>query len=178
AFGRGGGGRFRTHGLYPGALSRRRLLGPRKRKWLWILSSGDTVAASRFRRVKRAIGAREEAVGRLASAQRRNARGDRDAHARRECAPVELSDDGAEAVEDAEGRILGSIGQHQQKLLAAITAELVDGADVGEHGDGEGAQHLVSGRMAVGIVDALEKVEIDQRNRAGRVAPLGAKQLL
>ena len=70
------------------------------------------------------------------------------------------------------------VGQHQQEFLAAIAAEPVDAADVGEHGDRECPQHLVAGRMAVGVVDALEPVEVDQRDGAGRSAAAGAGDLL
>ena len=70
------------------------------------------------------------------------------------------------------------VGQHQQEFLAAVAAELVDAADVGEHGDGECPQHLVAGRVAIGVVDALEPVEIDQRDRAGRPLRRGAGDLL
>ena len=70
------------------------------------------------------------------------------------------------------------VGQHQQEFLAAIAAEPVDAADVGEHGDGEGPQHLVAGRVAKGVVDALEPVEVDQRDRAGRSVAAGAGDLL
>jgi len=39
-------------------------------------------------------------------------------------------------------------------------------------------EHLVAGRVAVGVVDALEPVEIDQRDGAGRSAAFGAGDFL
>ena len=83
----------------------------------------------------------------------------------------------AQPVEHARGAVVGRVGQHQQEFLAAVAAEPVDAADVGEHGDGECPQHFVAGRMAVGVVDALEPVEVDQRDRAGRLAACGAGDL-
>ena len=70
------------------------------------------------------------------------------------------------------------VGKHQQEFLAAVAAEPVDAADVGEHGDGECPQHLVAGRVAIGVVDALEPVEIDQRDRAGASCAVGAGDLV
>ncbi len=59
---------------------------------------------------------------------------------------------------------MGRIGKHQQEFLAAEAAEMVEIADVGENGDGECPEHFVAGRVPVGIVDAFEPVEIDQRD--------------
>src|SRR6202012_1160079 len=51
-------------------------------------------------------------------------------------------------------------------------AETVDAADVGEYGNGECLEHFVTDRVTVGIVDALEPVEIDQGYRTGRAGPM------
>src|SRR5271168_4561815 len=75
-------------------------VSPSPGKKLGLMSgAGDAVASLCLGGVKRAIGAREKSVGVFVPAQRRYARGHRDLHARRERAPVELGDDGAQPVE-------------------------------------------------------------------------------
>src|SRR3984885_14557785 len=140
--------------------------------------AGDAVASSRLGCVERVVGAREQGVRALIGLERRDAGGNRYPHARRERTPVEIGDDGAEPVEDARRVVIRRIGEQQQEFFAAITAETVDVADVGEHGDGEGPEHLVAGGMAVGVVDALEPVEIDQRDRKGHLDALDAGNLV
>src|SRR6202035_4280039 len=56
--------------------------------------AGDAVASSCLGCVERAVGARENRVGRLIRVQRRDAGGNRHPHAGREGAPVEIGDDG------------------------------------------------------------------------------------
>src|SRR5258705_2185112 len=91
---------------------------------------------------------------------------------------IETGDDGAEPIEDVRGAVTKRIGKHQQEFLAPVTAEPVEVADVGEHGDGEGPEHFIAGGVAVGVVDALEPVEIDQRDRKGGLAAMGPANLV
>src|SRR5882762_7442579 len=104
----------------------------------------------------------------------RDACGNRYLHAGRESAPVETGDDLAQPVERSHSLVIRSIGEHQQEFLASVTAKLVDVANVREHGDGERPENFVTGGVAVVVIDALEPVEIDQRDRAGRFAAIGA----
>src|ERR1700737_4764459 len=140
--------------------------------------AGDAVASSCLGCVKRAVSAGEKCVRGLIRLQRRDPCGNRHPHAGRERAPVEIGDDRAQPVEGARGYVVGRIGKHQQEFFAAVTAELVDGADVREYGDGEGPENFVPGGMTVGVVDALEPVEIDQRDRTGGFAAVGAGDLV
>src|SRR5882757_1448233 len=105
-----------------------------------MIGSGtdDAVASLCLGCVERAVGAREKCVRGLIRLQRGDAGGNRHPHAGRERAPVEVGDDRAQPVEGVRGLLVGRIGKHQQKFLAAVTAELVDGADVREYRDGEG----------------------------------------
>jgi len=52
-------------------------------------------------------------------------------------------------------------------LLAAVAAKPVDATNIGELSGSERPGHFVAGRMAVGIVDTFEPVEIKQRVEKG-----------
>src|SRR5882762_9486092 len=140
--------------------------------------AGNAVAPLCLGCVKRAVGACEKCIGGLIRFQRRDACGNRYLHAGRERAPVEVGDDRLQPVQSSHRFAIGSIGKHQQEFLATVAAKLVDVTDVREHGDGECPEHFVARGMAVGVIDALEPVEIDQRDRAGRIAASGAGNLV
>ena len=61
----------------------------------------------------------------------------------------------------------GRVRQHQHELLAAVAADLVVAAEVADEVVGDGAEHLVAGLVAEGVVDGLEVVEIDHADAAG-----------
>ncbi|PAV92731.1 hypothetical protein WR25_03391 [Diploscapter pachys] len=53
-----------------------------------------------------------------------------------------------------------TIGQEQQELLAAHTAYHVVRARYLSHQPGDGAEGFIPGAMAIGVVDALEMVDV------------------
>src|ERR1700722_3429638 len=140
--------------------------------------AGDAVTPSRLGCVERVVGEREKGVGALIWFHRCDAGGNRYPHALRERTPVEIGDDRAEPLEGACRLVIRRVGKQQQEFFAAIATETVDVADVGEHGDRECPEHLVAGGMAISVVDALEPVEIDQRDRKGRLEALDAGDLV
>lgn len=85
----------------------------------------------------------------------------------RDRSPLEVRDDLAEPVEGSNGGGLRRVRQDQKKLLAAIAAEFVDPADVGEHRDRECSESFVAGRMTECVVYFLEPVEIYKRTEQG-----------
>src|SRR5712691_9354675 len=136
--------------------------------------AGNAVAPLCLGCVKRAVGACEKCIGGLIRLQRRDACGNRYLHAGRERAPVEIGDDRPQPVQRSHRVAFGSLGKHQQEFLATVAAKLVDVTEVREYGDGECPEYFVASGVAVAIIDALEPVEIDQRDRAGRLAAKGA----
>ena len=64
-------------------------------------------------------------------------------------------------------RGIGSLaaGQDEQELLAAVAADEIAIAEAGLHAAGRLLEHRVPGRMAVGVVDALEVVDVGDRDR-------------
>ena len=150
---------------------------PPERKWILDQALVIRLRPLRLGGVKRAVGAGEECVRRLvrASASRRRRKSS-------PACPAKTRSSRDRRRSRAAGRACARrsarrIGQHQQEFLAAVAAEPVDAADVGEHGDGEGPQHFVAGRMAIGVVDALEPVEIDQRIEDAYGHPTGDEVL-
>ena len=69
------------------------------------------------------------------------------------------------------------LGQQDRELVAAEAAEHVGGAQVGRERAGDGAQQVVTGGVAAGVVDGLEVVEVDhdQAERAAVVADVVAQ---
>ena len=56
-------------------------------------------------------------------------------------------------------------GQHQDELLPAVAHHPVDVvADRLLNDGGTGAEHLVAGLVAIGVVDRLEVVDVDSYN--------------
>ncbi len=65
-------------------------------------------------------------------------------------------------------------GEKQEELVAAVAAEEVVGAETGGDGLGDGAEGLVAGSVAVGVVDGLEVVDVDEKGREGAAVAVGA----
>ncbi|MNC25568.1 hypothetical protein D3C75_736590 [compost metagenome] len=67
---------------------------------------------------------------------------------------------------------MGEVGQQQHELVAAEAGEGVARADLRAHALGDLHQHLVADRVAQGVVDRLEAIEVDQHDRQfPRIAP-------
>ena len=73
----------------------------------------------------------------------------------------------AQALGDVVRLVAGDVGQHERELLAAHAAQHVGGAQVQGDELGELAQQLVARRVAVGVVHALEVVQIDHQHGGG-----------
>ena len=73
--------------------------------------------------------------------------------------------DPPELLGDGRGGVGVGLGQHDQELLAPVAAGRVDGADVRREECAHMAQHRVAGGMAMGVVEALEVVEVGQDDR-------------
>ena len=69
------------------------------------------------------------------------------------------------AVQRGDGIGLVAARHDQQEFLAAPADDLVAGAQACGHGPGHRGQHLVARGMAKAVVDLLEIVDIDQRQR-------------
>ena len=59
--------------------------------------------------------------------------------------------------------VLDDVAQHDGELVARIARHRVGGADAAAQALGDGAQHLIAGGMAVGVVDGLEPVQVDEQ---------------
>ena len=77
----------------------------------------------------------------------------------------------AQALGHRKGVMGGEAGQQHGELLAADAEDGVLVADGAAQGLGDLAQRLVADRMAVRVVDALEVVDVDRREREGGVGP-------
>src|SRR4051812_277410 len=138
---------------------------------------GNTVSAALLGCVEGSVGAGKQCFDGFRVAMRRNAGGDRHGKIVGKGTPVERLDDGSEPVQHAHRQIVRRVRQDQQEFLAAEAADLVARPDIGEHRNGESSQYLVAGEVAEPIVDALEPVEVDQRDRGRRAAATTAHEL-
>src|SRR5262249_40504416 len=88
-----------------------------------------------------------------------------------------LGDPAADALADLEGGGLVAAGQDDQELLATVAADEVVGARRRRHAGGRLHQGGVAGRVAVGVVDELEVVEVGQHDAYGAALAAAAAQL-
>ncbi|MCY1522301.1 hypothetical protein D9M68_571460 [compost metagenome] len=84
---------------------------------------------------------------------------------------------GADALRHRTGAGLAGRGQQHHELFAAETAQQVAGPQLRRRQSCERLQHGIAGRVAVGVVDRLEMVDVDDQQRGGRLAAGGARQL-
>ena len=75
-------------------------------------------------------------------------------------------------------RLQVGLREHEQELLAAVAADDIGGPQGGPERHGGGAQHRVPGEVTVGVVDALEEVEVADDHGQGAVEADRAGQLL
>ena len=69
------------------------------------------------------------------------------------------------------------LGEDQHELLAAVAADHVARPQVRAERLGDAAQHDVAGGVAVGVVDGLEVVDVDERDRQRALVAAGALDL-
>ena len=125
---------------------------------------GDPVTAGRLGRVHRHVGRGEQrAVGAGHVPDHRNADAGRRAHVR----VAELDRLGAHVLEHAlRGRMRGlAVGARQQhrELVAAEPPDQVGLARLGGQRVGDVPEEVVAGAVAVGVVDQLEPVDVEQQ---------------
>ena len=72
---------------------------------------------------------------------------------------------------------LAGLGQQQRELVAADAGEQVLAAQQGVQARAERRQHAVAGGVAGEVVDRLEVVDVDQRERQRALVPGGAGDL-
>lgn len=94
--------------------------------------------------------------------------------------PLELDDPflqfqlAADLLDDLRGVLETRIWKDQREFLAAETRDLVLALDVLDEQVGEELEHLVADQMAETVVDALEIVEIAERD--AKVLTVGARE--
>ena len=91
---------------------------------------------------------------------------------------VGLGDRRAQALGHRKGVMGVQTGQQHGELLAADAEDGVLVADGAVQGLGDMAQGLVAHRVAMCVVDSLEVVDIDRREREGGVGPVDTKVLV
>src|SRR3954452_2777428 len=140
------------------------------------------VAAGGLGGVQRLVGAADQRLAGLVAAPRRPAEARRDAELE-QAVDVDghLGDRRAQALAD-DGRV-GRVGQQQQELLVAPARRDVLLAQAGGEAPRDLAQHRVAGGVAVGVVDGLEAVDVDQHGRqraamAARAGDRGAQHVV
>ena len=82
----------------------------------------------------------------------------------------------ADALADGEGALAAGIGQHERELVAAEARDDVGFARAAANHRRRFDQRAAAEQMPVGVVDALEPVEIDEQQRQRPAAarrPLG-----
>ncbi|MCY1448910.1 hypothetical protein D9M71_656190 [compost metagenome] len=75
------------------------------------------------------------------------------------------------------GAAQGQVGKDHAELVATITPGHVGGPQVLLEHLAQLAQHDVTGHMAVGVIDAFEVVNVDQRDSAALMLTLAALEL-
>src|SRR6516225_3193319 len=120
------------------------------------LSGGDhPIAAAALGPVERAIGLGDELRDRLVDLAG-DGDTDRDADASdTELAEVERPDRGPDALPDLEGDLGRRVAEEDHELLAAVAGRHVVLADGRHDGPTDRPQHLVAGRVAERVVEAL-----------------------
>jgi hypothetical protein len=82
----------------------------------------------------------------------------------------EFFDGGAQALGPGVGAVCGGVGENEGELFAALPTRDVFGANAGFEDVGDGLQRGVSGEMAVGVIEALEVVDVDHQHGEGLFA--------
>src|SRR5215471_6661145 len=80
----------------------------------------------------------------------------------------------ADAGSHALGLILASLGKHDSEFVSAIACSRVDGAAMDAQDVGDAAESAAADEVAVGIVNSLEAVQIEQQHRKGTAGAQGA----
>src|SRR5687768_16885157 len=143
-----------------------------------VTGTGDAVLARRLGPVEGAVGRREDLLG--APGLREG--GDSEARRHRGTVAADLRQPKAQERRlESAGELLAAdqirLGEQDGELLPAVADGEVEVADVLAEHVGEAPQHLVSGLVAVAVVDLLEVVEVGEHEGERVAEPLGAAHL-
>jgi hypothetical protein len=137
------------------------LVGQRRARGQVGRVAAGLAAAGVLGRVQGGVGVREQLGGLVRVAgERRDAGGGLEPAA----ADDHVADRGAGALGRIGGGLAADARQHEHELLAAEPADGVALADDRPQLGGGGCEHLVALGVAVGVVDALEVVEVDDHD--------------
>src|SRR5262249_24268988 len=129
--------------------------------------SDDSIPASTLGPVQVVIGLLDEGAG--LDGRAGGCDPDRDAYDHRVVLEHErgLPDQLAQALVELPGGIMPSFGQHHHKFLAPVARKHLVLAHLAPHAPGQLLEHMVTGQVAMLVVDALEMVDVehDQRKR-------------
>src|SRR5262252_8790774 len=87
-------------------------------------------------------------------------------------------DRGANAFGGRERRARVTAGKKDQELFPAVATDIIIAAQAGSDPFGDHPQDLVAGRVSAGVVDALEMVDVDERDAERRLLAAAARDLL
>ena len=74
--------------------------------------------------------------------------------------------------------MIGHVGADHDELVPAESGHRVVGTDDLVEAAGEHLEQLVSGGVAMGVVDVLEAIEVEEQHRGGGSLPLADGQVL
>ena len=89
-----------------------------------------------------------------------------------------LGDDAPELLGEDRALLDVRLGEDQHELLAAVPADHVGRPKVRGDRLGDAPQHVVAGRVAVGVVDGLEVVDVDEGHRQRPLVAVGPLDLV
>ena len=78
---------------------------------------------------------------------------------------------GADALGDLAGMALGGLGQQRDELLATVAGNGVAGAQLAVDQPPHPAQHVIATLVAMGVVDALEAIDVQEHAGQGMAMP-------
>src|SRR5262249_11132413 len=134
----------------------------------------DAVAARRLRGVQRGVGLADERVGGLAAP---GWAGHADADRHEPALGMrnrKVLDDAAQARGGERGGVERLLGEEDEELLAAVAVDGVAAAHRGGEGGADAAQQMVTLEVAGAVVEALEVVDVDERDAPAMAVALRA----
>src|SRR5713101_1406000 len=133
------------------------------------------VAAAHLRRVEGLVSALDEAGEQRRLSSRRDADADRELQTARKRVRGDLRPNAFR--EDARPGVVRLV-QHQRKLLAAVSGADIGFPRAGAQDRGQLGEHCIAVKVAVGVVDLLEVVEVDHQESDRLVVAARSRGLL
>jgi hypothetical protein len=140
-------------------------------RWGELVGVAGAVAAVGFGEVEGAVSECDEVEGVLLGGAA--AGGDTDADGYGAVVPRSLAEGFSEAVGDDHGAFGGRVGKDDGEFFAAHAGWDVGVAKELEEAVGEGSQDLIAFGMAVGVVEALEVIGVEEEEGEGPVVAIG-----